>query len=61
MRALKQRGYRSVRQGGRHEIFKHPANPVPVAVPNHRTISPGVIRNIAAVIGEDPEKFAASF
>jgi predicted RNA binding protein YcfA (HicA-like mRNA interferase family) len=49
-----------VREGSRHEIFKHPDNPVPVAVPNHRVVSPGVIRNIAAVLGESAEEFAAS-
>ena len=37
--------------GGSHDVFRHPTKPVSVVVPRHRTLSPGVARNIAKVAG----------
>ncbi len=38
--------------GGRHDVFKHPGQPgVTIAVPRHRTVSPGVARDISKRAG----------
>ncbi len=38
--------------GGRHGVFKNPARPgVTIAVPRHRTVSPGVARDVAKKAG----------
>ena len=39
------------RQGGDHDVFKHPARPVRIIVPRHHTLSPGVARAIAKAAG----------
>ena len=38
--------------GAKHEKFAHPGHPgVKIMVPRHRTLSPGVARNIAKAAG----------
>jgi mRNA interferase HicA len=39
------------RAGGRHDVFKHPVGAGRIIVPRHRTLSPGVAREIAKVAG----------
>lgn len=42
----------TLRHGGSHDIYQHPAKPgVLNVVPRHRTLSPGVARNIARKAG----------
>jgi predicted RNA binding protein YcfA (HicA-like mRNA interferase family) len=40
-----------VRQGGDHDVFKHPARPGRIVVPRHRVLSIGVARAIAKSAG----------
>ncbi len=38
--------------GGQHDVFKSPAHPgVTIAVPRHRSVSPGVARDVAKRAG----------
>jgi len=37
--------------GGRHDVYKHPDRKGRIIVPRHRTLSPGVAREIAKVAG----------
>lgn len=40
------------RHGSRHDVFKHPDRPgIYIIVPRHRTLSPGVARDIAETAG----------
>jgi predicted RNA binding protein YcfA (HicA-like mRNA interferase family) len=40
------------RQGGEHDLFKHPDRPgVLIVVPRHKELSPGVSRGIARKAG----------
>jgi predicted RNA binding protein YcfA (HicA-like mRNA interferase family) len=40
------------RGGGEHDIYEHPVlATVKIAVPRHRTLSPGVVRQIAKLAG----------
>jgi mRNA interferase HicA len=39
------------RHGGGHDVYKHPARPGRIIVPRHRTLSPGVAREIAKIAG----------
>ena len=42
----------SSREGGRPIVFKHPKRPQErIVVPRHRTLSPGVAREIAKIAG----------
>jgi len=47
---MKQIGYVLHRDRGDHEVYKHPNSPHTIAVPRHKDISPGVIRQIMAHI-----------
>jgi predicted RNA binding protein YcfA (HicA-like mRNA interferase family) len=48
---LKREGW-LVRHGGSHDVFEHPERPdVRIVVPRHRTLKPGVARQIARVAG----------
>jgi predicted RNA binding protein YcfA (HicA-like mRNA interferase family) len=47
---LQREGWES-RPGGRHDVFKHPQRAGRIIVPRHRTLSPGVAREIAKVAG----------
>jgi predicted RNA binding protein YcfA (HicA-like mRNA interferase family) len=39
------------RHGGEHDVYKHPLRPGRIIVPRHRTLSPGVAREIAKTAG----------
>jgi len=39
------------RHGGGHDVYKHPTRPGRIVVPRHRTLSPGVAREIAKMAG----------
>jgi mRNA interferase HicA len=39
------------RHGGGHYVYKHPTRPERIVVPRHRTLSPGVAREIAKMAG----------
>jgi predicted RNA binding protein YcfA (HicA-like mRNA interferase family) len=47
---LEREGWQS-RAGGKHDVYKHPARKGRIIVPRHRTLSPGVARDIAKVAG----------
>ena len=47
---MKKIGYVLHRDRGDHEVYKHPNSPHTIAVPRHKDISPGVIRQIMAHI-----------
>lgn len=52
MKRLTREGWTIAREGGEHEIFSNPEFPgVHIAVPRHRTLSPGVARAIAKAAG----------
>lgn len=45
-------GWMLARSGGGHDVYRHPAHPeTPIIVPRHRTLSPGVARQIAKTAG----------
>lgn len=45
-------GWMLARSGGGHDVYRHPAHPeTPIVVPRHRTLSPGVARQIARTAG----------
>jgi predicted RNA binding protein YcfA (HicA-like mRNA interferase family) len=48
VRALEKIGYQVVRQKGSHLRLRDPDNPshLPVTVPNHKTIKPGLLHQI---------------
>jgi predicted RNA binding protein YcfA (HicA-like mRNA interferase family) len=51
VRRLEREGWIN-RGGGNHDVFTHPARPgVIIVVPRHRTLSPGVARQIAKLAG----------
>jgi predicted RNA binding protein YcfA (HicA-like mRNA interferase family) len=37
--------------GGKHDIFRHPVRGLVFALPRHRTLSPGIARDLARVAG----------
>ena len=47
VRRLQSEGWALVRSGKEHDIYKRPDKPAVIAVPRHRTLSPGVARQIA--------------
>jgi predicted RNA binding protein YcfA (HicA-like mRNA interferase family) len=47
---MKKIGYVLHRDRGDHELYKHPNSPHTIAVPRHKDISPGVIRQVMAHI-----------
>ncbi|MDR6794588.1 putative RNA binding protein YcfA (HicA-like mRNA interferase family) [Pseudarthrobacter oxydans] len=47
-------GWRIIRQSGKHDVWASPDGAVTVAVPRHRTISPGVARQIAKGLPTTP-------
>ena len=48
---LAKEGWRLVRNGSAHDIYDHPARPGVLTIPRHRTLSPGVARQIAKIAG----------
>jgi predicted RNA binding protein YcfA (HicA-like mRNA interferase family) len=51
IRRLAQEGWRLARNGAEHDIFDHPSKASVLSVPRHRTLTPGVARQIAKVAG----------
>lgn len=51
VRRLVYEGWRLFRSGSEHDIYVHEARPGVLAVPRHRTLSPGVARQIAKTAG----------
>jgi mRNA interferase HicA len=47
---LLREGWELARHGGGHDIYRHRLKGV-IAVPRHRTVSPGVARSIAKAAG----------
>ena len=48
---LEHEGWRLERRGGNHDIYRHPKVSATIMLPRHRTVSPGVARNIARAAG----------
>jgi predicted RNA binding protein YcfA (HicA-like mRNA interferase family) len=44
-------GWRLLRNGAAHDVYDHPSKPGVLTVPRHRTLSPGVARQIAMIAG----------
>lgn len=44
-------GWHILREGGNHTIYAVSGVPEVIALPRHREISPGVIRNICRILG----------
>jgi mRNA interferase HicA len=44
-------GWQLLRNGSEHDVYDHASKPGVVTVPRHRTLSPGVARQIAKVAG----------
>ncbi len=44
-------GWHHLREGGNHTVYAKPGVPEVIALPRHREISPGVIRNICRILG----------
>ncbi len=44
-------GWPLVRRGGSHDVYRHREKPGSIVLPRHRTLSPGVARNIARIVG----------
>ncbi|MGI8840284.1 MAG: type II toxin-antitoxin system HicA family toxin [Caulobacteraceae bacterium] len=42
-----------LRHGANHDVYSHAAKALPIQVPRHRTLSPGVARSIAKAAGWD--------
>ena len=51
VRRLESEGWVLDRHGAQHDIYKTPAVATPISVPRHRTLSPGVARQIARATG----------
>ncbi|MBX3543595.1 type II toxin-antitoxin system HicA family toxin [Chelatococcus sp.] len=51
IRKLEREGWVLDRHGAQHDIYAHPSRPGIISVPRHRTLSPGVGRNIANIAG----------
>lgn len=59
--ALQRLGYEVVRQKGSHVRLCHPRDParLPVTVPDHRTLKPGLLRAIIRDAGVSVDEFIA--
>jgi predicted RNA binding protein YcfA (HicA-like mRNA interferase family) len=44
-------GWRLLRNGAEHDVYDHASKPGVLTVPRHRTLSPGVARQIAKIAG----------
>jgi predicted RNA binding protein YcfA (HicA-like mRNA interferase family) len=51
VRRLGAEGWRFLRNGAEHDVYDHPSKPGVLTVPRHRTLSPGVARQIAKITG----------
>jgi len=61
LRALERIGYRVVRQRGSHIRLRDESNPnhLPLAVPDHRAIKPGLLRKILRDADLTTDEFVA--
>ncbi len=50
-------GCERIREGARHEVFGRDDLLEVVAVPRHREISPGVLRNLCKILGVSTDEF----
>lgn len=50
VKRLTEEGWTLARHGAEHDVYRHPEKGV-TSVPRHRTLSPGVARNIAKTAG----------
>ena len=48
---LERKGWYPERHGARHDIYWHPDIIAQIRLPRHRTVSPGVARQIAKIAG----------
>lgn len=48
---------RLVREGKKHKVYGRDDIPEPILVPRHKTISSGVLRNIAKILGVKDTEF----
>lgn len=51
IRRLLGEGWRLLRNGGGHDVYDHEGKAGVLTVPRHRTLSPGVARQIAKIAG----------
>lgn len=51
LQRLEEDGWIFVRHGAEHDVYRHPAKNGTIALPRHRTLSPGVARQIAKIAG----------
>jgi mRNA interferase HicA len=51
VRRLGMEGWRLLRNGSEHDVYDHASKPGVLTVPQHRSLSPGVARQIAKVAG----------
>jgi predicted RNA binding protein YcfA (HicA-like mRNA interferase family) len=51
VRRLQSEGWSFLRHGANHDVFTHPDRALPIQVPRHRHVSPGVARSIAKAAG----------
>jgi predicted RNA binding protein YcfA (HicA-like mRNA interferase family) len=51
VRRLGTEGWRLLRNGAEHDVYDHASKPGVLTVPRHRTLSPGVARQIARIAG----------
>jgi predicted RNA binding protein YcfA (HicA-like mRNA interferase family) len=51
VRRLGAEGWRLLRNGAEHDVYDHASKRGVLIVPRHRTLSPGVARQIAKVAG----------
>ena len=51
VRRLTQEGWRLARNGAEYDVYDHPSKTGVLSVPRHRTLSPGVARQIAKIVG----------
>jgi predicted RNA binding protein YcfA (HicA-like mRNA interferase family) len=47
VKRLESDGWSRLRHGANHDVYSHPLNPLPIQIPRHRALSPGVARSIA--------------
>ncbi len=51
VKRLEAEGWVLLRHGANHDVYSHPGKPMPIQIPRHRTLSPGVARSIAKAAG----------
>ena len=51
VKRLEDDGWILLRHGANRDVYSHSGKPLPIQVPRHRTLSPGVARSIAKAAG----------